>query len=137
MFNLMALPTTEHKSDGSLPRMTPKQRRAAVKLIWNICSNYDNGNCLLLDYGEECICPQTISFSVNCKFFRHIILEDADGLSLKTELFRDDTVKKCVHCGKVYQSKSNNAKYCGDCSKNVLRKQKAMYARKHRAKIEK
>ena len=69
MFNLKALPPIERKPDGSLPRMTPKQRQAAVKLIRKICCNYDNGNCVLLDEGDGCVCVQSISYSVNCKFF--------------------------------------------------------------------
>jgi hypothetical protein len=113
--------------------MTPRQRQAAVKLISNICSNYDNGNGALLDD----ICPQSITYSVNCKFFRWVLLEDKGGLKLKSELLRDDTMKKCAVCGKVYQSKSNNAKYCADCSENVLRIQKAAHARKRRSEVEK
>ena len=66
MFNIKALPPIERKPDGSLPRMTPQQRQKAVKLIRTICCNYDDGNCLLLDRGEEVVCPQSISYSVNC-----------------------------------------------------------------------
>ena len=127
------LPPIERKADGSLPRMTPRQRQSAVKLISGICSNYDNGNCVLFDD----VCPQSITYSVNCKFFRWVLLEDKDGLKLKSELFRDDSMKKCSVCGKVYQSKSNNAKYCGDCSKTMFRKQKASHARKRRSEVEK
>lgn len=129
----MKLLTIERKPDGSLPRMTSRQRQAAVKLIRDICSNYDNGNCVLLDD----LCPQSITYSVNCKFFRWVLLEDGDGLKLKAELFRDDTMRRCTVCGKVYQSKSNNAKYCYGCSKDTLRNQKAAYARKRRSRVEK
>jgi len=126
-------PPIERKPDGSLPRMTPRQRQATVKLISDVCSNHDNGNCILFDD----VCPQRNTYSVNCKFFRWVLLNDKDGLKLKSELFRDDSMKKCTVCGKVYQSKSNNAKYCSDCSKIVLRNQKASYARKRRSKVEK
>jgi len=127
------LPPIERKSDGSLPRMTPRQRQAAVKLISNICSNYDNGNCAPFDD----VCPQSITYSINCKFFRWVLLNDKDGLKLKAELFRDDSMKKCSVCGRIFQSKSNNAKYCGDCSVGVQRKQKASHARKRRSNVEK
>ena len=137
MFNLKALPPIERKPDGSLPRMTPKQRQAAVKLIRKICCNYDNGNCVLLDEGDGCVCVQSISYSVNCKFFRRVLLEDKEGLSLKAEIFRDDTTKRCTVCKKAFQSKSNNAKYCGDCAPIMQRKQKAAHARKQRMKVEK
>ena len=132
MFKIKDLAPIERKPDGSLPRMTPKQRQAAVKLIRKICCNYDDGNCILLDDGETCVCPQSISYSVNCKFFRRVLLEDKEGLSLKAEIFHDDTTKRCAICGRAFQSKSNNAKYCGDCAKEVQRKQKAAHARKKR-----
>ena len=122
---------------GCLPRMTSKQRKRANALIRSICCNYDNGNCLLLDDGEACICVQSISYSVNCKYFRQVLLEDKEGASLKAELFRDDTTKRCAVCGGFFQSTSNNAKYCRDCAKAVLRKQKAAYARKRRSCVEK
>ena len=137
MFNIKALSPIERNPDGSLPRMTPKQRQAAVRLIRKICCNYLDGNCLLLDYGEACVCVQSISYSVNCKFFRRVLLEDKTGQSLKAELFRDDSTKRYAVCGGVFQSKSNNAKYCDSCAKSVQRKQKAAHARKRRSGVEK
>ena len=53
----------ERRPDGSLPRMTPGQRKRANALIRATCCNYDNGNCILLDDGEECVCIQSISYS--------------------------------------------------------------------------
>ncbi len=61
------LPEIERKADGSLPRMTPAQRKRANALIRKAFCNYDNGNCLLLDDGDPCVCPQSISYSVCCK----------------------------------------------------------------------
>ena len=91
----------------------------------------------MLDSGEVCACVQSISYSVNCKYFRYVLLEDKDGLSLNAELFRDETSKRCIVCGKAYQSSSNNAKYCGDCAVTVQRRQKAAHARKRRSGVEK
>ena len=102
-----------------------------------MCSYYDNGNCLYLDRGEEVTCPQSISYSVCCKMFRHVLLEDKEGQALKAEIFRDDTLKHCAVCGKTFASSSNNAKYCEMCAKTVLRKQKAAHARKRRSGVEK
>ena len=133
----MKLKPTERKPDGSLPRMMPRQRQAAVKLIQQICCNNDNGNCILLDDGEPCPCVQSISHSVNCRYFRWVLLEDKEGQSLKAELFRDETTKRCIICGKAFQSRSNNAKYCGGCVDDVQRKQKAAHARKRRLEVEK
>jgi len=117
--------------------MTPAQKREAVTLIRNLCSYCDNGNCLYLDRGETVVCPQSISYSLNCKFFRHVLLEDAQGKTLKAEIFKDDTVKHCLVCGQVFNSKSNNAKYCTHCAEAVKRKQKAEHARKARSIVEK
>ena len=137
IFNNKALTRIERRPNGTLPRMTPGQRKTAVNLIRGICSNYDDGYCILLDDGDPCVCVQSISYSVNCKFFRHVLLEDMEGKPLKAEIFRDDKTKRCGVCGKAFQSASNNARYCGDCKGNVQRKQKAAYARKRRAVVEK
>lgn len=120
-----------------MPRMTPGQRRLAVNLIRKLCSYHDNGNCLYLDRGEEVTCPQSVSLSVCCKFFRHVLLEDTEGQVLKAEIFKDNTLKRCAICGKSFASASNNAKYCAMCAKTVLRRQKAEYARKRRLGVEK
>ncbi|MDL2235332.1 cysteine-rich VLP domain-containing protein, partial [Christensenellaceae bacterium OttesenSCG-928-L17] len=87
MFNIKNLPDIERKSDDSLLRMTPRQRAQANALIRRECSYYDDGNCLYLDQGEEVVCPQSISYSVCCKFFRHIVLEGKEGKTLKAALF--------------------------------------------------
>ncbi|MCL2579335.1 MAG: cysteine-rich VLP domain-containing protein [Oscillospiraceae bacterium] len=135
MFNIKNLSPIERRPDGSLPRMTPRQRQEAVRLIRKICCNYLDGDCLLLDGGEGCVCVQSISYSVNCKFFRRVLLEDKKGLSLKAELFRDNDTKRCMVCGGMFSSKSNSAKYCGDCAKIVQRKQKVAHARNRRRSI--
>lgn len=53
----------------SLPRMNYPQYRKARKLVRECC-NYCDGNCLLLDDGEECVCVQSISYSLLCRWFR-------------------------------------------------------------------
>ena len=52
------LASIERSPDGCLPRMTPRQRQAAVKLIRATCHDYDNGSCLLLDNA----CCQVVIF---------------------------------------------------------------------------
>ena len=116
---------------------TPRQRQRAIRLIHKICCNYYEGNCLLLDEGDGCVCVQSISYSVICKCFKNVLLEDREGLPLKAEVFRDESTKRCRVCGKAFQSKSNNAKYCTECAVIVKRKQKAEYERKRRLKMEK
>lgn len=55
-------------------RLTPSQRRWYNRLIKRLCANYDDGNCLLLGDGESCVCPQTISYSLLCRYFRNAVL---------------------------------------------------------------
>ena len=134
MFDFKRMAPIERKPDGSLPRMTDRQKQSAVRLIRHRCSACYNGNCLYLDDGEEVICPQTISYSVCCKFFRHVLLRDDSGKTLETELFKKDSVKHCTICGVTFVSTSNRAKYCAGCKAIAQRQQKAEYARKYRAK---
>jgi hypothetical protein len=64
-------------------------------------------------------------------------MEDKEGLSLKAELFIDDSIKKCVICGNRYQSVSNRAKYCDKCKGGVHKKQKAASAGRRRSRVDK
>ena len=50
------------------------QQYRAVRRLVHDCCNYQDGNCLLLDDGEECVCPQSISYSLVCKWFRAAVL---------------------------------------------------------------
>ena len=56
------LPPLEHRPDGSPYRITPPQKRRASGLIRRECCNCEDGNCLALDDGDTCACPQMISF---------------------------------------------------------------------------
>ena len=56
-----------------LPRLTPGQARSIRRLTRQCCNN-SNGNCLLLDDGDPCVCPQTISYSLICKHFLRGVL---------------------------------------------------------------
>lgn len=137
MFNIKDLPDIERRPDGSLPRTIPRQRSQANARIRRNCSYYDGGSCLYLNHGEEATCPQSISYSVCCKFFRRIVMGGKEGKLLKAALFQKDALKRCAVCGTYFSSTSNNAKYCDDCRGNVQRKQKAKYARKRRLRVEK
>lgn len=56
--------------------MTYQQYRAVRRLVHSCC-NYQDGNCLLLDDGEECVCPQSICFQGKSSQFHklfHIML---------------------------------------------------------------
>ena len=112
----------EHGPDGSLPRMTTGQRKRANILIRATCCNYDNGNCILLDDDEECVCTQSISYSVCCTWFRRALLPQ--DRVLETEIFHSDNIKRCAVCGVAFVPGSNRAKYCEACAKRVHQKQK-------------
>ncbi len=110
-----------------IPHMNYQQYRTARRLVHSCC-NYDCGNCLLLDNGEECICPQSITYSLICKWFRAAVLPLDAGLC--TALLYRDRMKPCAICGGYYVPKSNRAKYCPACAVAVRRKKEAERQRK-------
>ena len=114
---------------GNIPIMTPDQLLEARKLIRNQCCNYDNGNCIVLDDGEECPCVQWWSYSVLCKWFRFAVLPS--DWSLCSAVHSDGYPKRCVICGKNIYSTSRRIKYCPDCAKKERRKKDAL---RHREK---
>ena len=132
MYDINKLPSVERKLDGSLISMTSSQRKMVKTLIQKNCSHYYEGDCLHPNLPEETPCPQIISNSINCRYFRHIVLEDKAGEILKSELFEKNALRRCTVCGRAFSSKSNNAKYCEICRVEVHRKQKAEHARKRR-----
>ena len=129
------LAPVERKPDGTLYRMTPAQHREAKKIIRKLCSNYCDGNCIRLDQGEEVPCPQMLSASVCCRFFRNVLLKDPEAGTLEAEIFTSGTRKRCAVCGKTFCAKSNRAKYCAACKVAAQRQQQAEYARRKRASI--
>ena len=128
------LPPIERKPDGSLYRMTPAQRKQANSLIRRECCCYEDGNCMFLDDGDTCTCPQTVSFSVCCKWFRWSVLPQIG--TLEAEIFRDKDLKRCAVCGGVFVPKSNRAKYCPGCAARVHRRQKTESERKRRSCVD-
>lgn len=111
-------------------RLSQKQSRRVNALIRRECCNYDNGNCLLLNDGETCVCPQTITYSLLCTWFRSSVLPlDKE---LLTELSSCSSRRRCAECGKVFLSASNNIKYCAVCRETVKRRQAAQRKRKQR-----
>lgn len=113
-----------------IPHMNYPQYQAVRRLVHECC-NYQKGNCLLLDDGEECVCVQSISYSLICKWFRAAILP-LDGELCAALLHRED-MKKCVLCGSGFLPKSNRAKYCPDCAEQERRRKTRERVRRHRA----
>lgn len=110
--------------------LTPSQRRRCNRLIKRLCANYDDGNCLLLDDGEPCVCPQTISYSLLCRYFRNAVLP-ADK-ELYADIFKQRAYR-CAECGAVFTPNSNRQKYCTVCGKRIHRKQKTESERRRRS----
>ena len=113
-----------------IPVMTYSQYRRARKLVHQCC-NYESGNCLALDDGEECVCVQSISYSLLCRWFRAAVLPLDE--SLETALLHQKDQKRCTVCGQPFLPGSNRAKYCKSCAAVIHRRQKTASDRKRRA----
>ena len=101
-----------------IPVMDYRQYRRARKLVHECC-NYIAGNCIALDDGEECICVQSISYSLLCRWFRAAVLPQ--DKELETALFHRLNAKKCAVCGALFTPGSNRAKYCPECAARMKR----------------
>ena len=118
------------KIKEKIPIITYSHYRRARKLVRQCC-NYDGGNCLTLDNGEECICVQSISYSLLCRWFRAAVLPLE--VPLATALLHRKEHKQCAVCGQPFLPGSNRAKYCKACATIVHRRQKTLSDRKRRA----
>ena len=113
----------ERLPDGSLFRLTPGQLRSVRGLTKRCCSFLD-GDCLLLDGA----CPQYISRSLICRWFRHAVLPEQP--KLEQAILNPKKLHRCAVYGKGFLVRSGRAKYCPICAKDVHRQQKAKSARK-------
>ena len=115
--------------NGKRPYMDYPQYRAARRLVHECC-NYDNGNCILLDNGEPCVCVQSISYSLLCRWFRIAVLP-LDGKLEAALLYRAER-KRCTECGGDFLPQSNRGKYCPDCAGRMKRAKATQRKRKQR-----
>ena len=113
-----------------IPIMTYSQYRRARKLV-HLCCNYERGNCLVLDDGEECVCVQSISHSLLCRWFCAAVLPLNEPLA--AALLHQKEQKRCTACGQFFLPGSNRAKYCKSCAAIVHRRQKTASDRIKRA----
>lgn len=118
---------------SAVKRLTPPQSRRVNALVKKECCNCIDGNCILLDDGDECVCPQLISYSLLCKWFRAAVLP-ADKL-MYAELYQREDKRHCTVCGASFASSSNSVKYCPDCRKRITNRQAAERMRKRRALV--
>ena len=82
-----------------IPVMDYRQYRRARRLVHECC-NYDGGNCIALDDGEECVCVQSISYSLLCRWFRTAVLPP--DKELETALFHRMNAKRCAVCRALF-----------------------------------
>ena len=117
---------------ADLPRMTEKQFSRAKKLLRRLCANYDRGNCLLLEDGcDPCPCPQLISNTLICRYFRAAVLP-ADRELWTEVLGQTGLRKRCAVCGALFQPRGNRALYCEDCASQEKRRKIRDRVRRHR-----
>ena len=114
-----------------IPVMDYRQYRRVRRLVHECC-NYIDGNCIALDDGEECVCVQSISYSLLCRWFRAAVLPQ--DKELETALFHRLNAKKCSVCGALFTPGSNRAKYCPECAARMKRINAAKRKRKQREK---
>lgn len=119
------------KPHDSIPVMDYRKYRRARGLVHECC-NYDSGNCIALDDGEECVCVQSISYSLLCRWFRVAVLPlDKE---LEAALFHRADRKRCSVCSTYFLPGSNRAKYCPECAATMKRIKAAVRKRKQRRK---
>ena len=110
-----------------LPQMTPRQRIRANKLIRRLCANCMDGECVMLD----CECPQMISYTVLCKYFKKAVLP-VDKV-LEAEIFKNrSNTSNCQRCGTAFLPSNNSQKYCVECKIIVCREQARFRKQKQR-----
>ena len=115
---------------SDIPRLTYQQYRAVRRLVHDCC-NFDGGNCLALDDGwEPCVCVQSITYSLVCKWFRAAVLPTDKGLC--AALLHRGQARPCAECGAMFVPRSNRGKYCDECAANVRRRKKAASERERR-----
>lgn len=115
------------------PRMSAEQARRVRKLVRVLCANCDGSNCLLLDDGDPCLCPQLITSSLICKYFRAAVLP-ADGALLTTLITPPVGIaRRCRECGTLFTAPKRNTLFCPSCAANRTKRSKREWARKNRA----
>ena len=119
----------ERLPDGTLFRLTPGQLRS-VRGLTKRCCNFLDGDCLLLDG----VCPQFISRSLICRWFRRAVLPRQP--KLEQAILSPKKLRRCEVCGTGILARSGRTKYCPACAKEVHRWQKAKSARKRRSGVD-
>lgn len=85
----------ERLPDGTLFRLTPGQLRS-VRGLTKRCCNFLDGDCLLLDG----VCPQHISRSLLCRWFRRAVLPQQP--KLEQAILSPKKLRRCEVCGRAF-----------------------------------
>ena len=73
------------------------------------------------------VCPQFISRSLICRWFRRAVLPQQP--KLEQAILSPKKLHRCTVCGTGILARSGRRKYCPACAKEVHRQQKAKSAR--------
>lgn len=117
-----------------IPRMDYRQYRTMRRLV-HACCNYDGGNCLALDDGEACVCVQSISYSLLCRWFRAAVLPLDTGLYAALLPAPAVGTRRCKECGGIFRPPKRNTLYCPGCAASRTRRKKREWAAKNRAGV--
>lgn len=106
---------------SKIPRMNEDQLKVARKLIKQYCCNYQQGSCIVLDWSFCNICPQWISYSLLCKWFRNAVMPNDRDFCW--EVLNPQAAKRhCQICEKLFVPTGPNSKYCESCATEQRRK---------------
>lgn len=78
---------------------------------------------------QGCVCVQSISYSLLCRYFRNAVLPADPALEAEILGTHPD---RCVSCGAPIIKRGNRKKYCEKCAGIAYKRQQAEYARKKR-----
>lgn len=114
---------------------TLEQKRKVKKLIVQKCANYQDNNCIALDYYDGCPCIQIINNKLYCNYFRNAVLPNDSYLEKELTGYSDK--ERCAICKKPFDKTGNRKIYCAECAKRRKKFQQAEYARKRYLKYSK
>ena len=126
------LDPVERLPDGTLFRLTPGQLRS-VRGLAKRCCNFLDGECLLLDGA----CPQYISRSLLCRWFRRAVLPQQP--KLEQAILSPKKLRRCEVCGTGILARSRQDKIlprlrqgCSPPAEGKIRPQTAVRCRQFR-----
>ena len=93
-----------------------------------------NGAKVLYALLLDSVCPQYISRSLLCRWFRRAVLPRQP--KLEQAILSPKKLRRCEVCGTGILARSGRTKYCPACAKDVHRQQKAESARKRRSGVD-